>query len=588
MDYELEKARFALLQQKATLKDLVSTRSRLISRNEKLFKAARRAFAKPIPLLKHHEATSTRSGLRQEVTLTSVLESPVSDCNATDKSILAEGDMKPKAKTSSGSSMDTDAPKDAAGKKQAYEYKLPMPCQLYVKICTPTNMHKSNPLFAGSHNASDPFFDADATVIDSDGMDTSGKSAESEGTPKKEEEKAADGEEIASRLNRMGGPKSIPEEVRRDLDGVSAAVIKAGGLVASKPQENRERRGQILEIENVDLDLGNTADNDCVVENLSQERVLLCLEYQPFPGLTPKSPMNTERQFLRLFFLHSLSGELEPLIERPAESTLKRIDYNDLLPPPSNATVPADFLYDPSMPEYVKEQKIEFLLMQRPTGSEIAWSMPSEEHLHKIWNFVRNKLDSDYILDICLWCRHDRVTGIASIMLSTVNLPVMERVRHEIRVFDEIEGIKFETYNKSLFIKRYGISMYVPKEHAGLSPQRILRALFYKQRDLYTRNVKLLSKHRFETNAPGYQLGQRSRVGDAILLFDSPELAKKLQPYDEEHRFTVSKGFNVTLKGGARGEGHQVFSAEMTSTVIGNAAAQAMRSAMDAHSQPQS
>ena len=209
-------------------------------------------------------------------------------------------------------------------------------------------------------------------------------------------------------------------------------------------------------------------------------------------------------------------------------------------------------------------------------------SMPSEEHLHKIWNFVRNKLDSDYILDVCLWCRHDRVTGIASIMLSTVNLPVMERVRHEIRVFDDIEGIKFETYNKSLFIKRYGISMYVPKEHAGLSPQRIL------QHDLYTRNVKLLSKHRFETNAPGYQLGQRSRVGDAILLFDSPELAKKLQPYDEEHRFTVSKGFNVTLKGGARGEGHQVFSAEMTSTVIGNAAAQAMRSAMDAHSQPQS
>ena len=96
--------------------------------------------------------------------------------------------------------------------------------------------------------------------------------------------------------------------------------------------------------------------------------------------------------------------------------------------------------------------------------------------MRKIWNFVRNKLDSDYILDVCLWCRHDKATGITSIMLSTVNLPIMEQVRHEIRVYREVEGMQFETYNKTLFVKRYGISMYVPKEHAGLSANRILRA----------------------------------------------------------------------------------------------------------------
>ena len=87
------------------------------------------------------------------------------------------------------------------------------------------------------------------------------------------------------------------------------------------------------------------------------------------------------------------------------------------------------------------------------------------------------------------------------------------------------------------------------------------------------------------SNAPGYQLGQRSRIGDAILLFDSPELADKLKPYDKEHHFSVSKGFSVTLKGGMRGEGHQNFSLEMTSSVITNAAEQAMKSARDAHGQ---
>lgn len=105
----------------------------------------------------------------------------------------------------------------------------------------------------------------------------------------------------------------------------------------------------------------------------------------------------------------------------------------------------------------MKEQRIEFLLVQKPEGSKVAWSFHTEENLQRIWNHVRNKLDSDYILDVCLWSRLDKTTGIASIMLSTVNLQVMAEVRHEIRVYEDIEGLRFETYNKSLFIKRYGI-----------------------------------------------------------------------------------------------------------------------------------
>lgn len=385
-------------------------------------------------------------------------------------------------------------------------------------------------------------------------------------------------------MHQLGGPKPIDEKVKRDLSCVSAAVIKAGGLVSSRPQENRERRGQVLELENVELDLGKNSNALYFLH--SPEKY----EYSILLAQSRVSKFHKLQEKIRRTYplSHTSTGKLGPLIERPEESTLQQIDYKDLLPPPSGTETPADFKFNLSLPEYVKEQRIEFLLIQKPIDTAIstAWSFPSEEQMRRIWNFVRTKLDSDYILDVCLWCRHDKVTGITSLLLSTVNLPIMEQVRHEIRVYREVEGMQFETYNKALFVKRYGISMYVPKEHAGLSANRILRAVFYKHRDIYTRNVTLLSKHRFKTNPPGYQISQRSRIGDAIFLFNSPELASKLKNYDEDYRFTVSRGFNITLKGGARGEGHQLFSADMTSKVIVDAASKAMENAKNSYVKP--
>lgn len=264
-------------------------------------------------------------------------------------------------------------------------------------------------------------------------------------------------------MNQLEGPKPIPEAVKRDLDGVLATVIRAGGLVANKPQENKERRGQVLELENEDLDIGRNISKKPIMctskVNLLHVKKI-CAPYGRqcnaclLVYLSKASDINTHGIIL-------LIGELGPLIERPDEN---------LLPPPSNVPVPDDFNFDASLPEFVKEQRIEFLQVQRPLDSSQAWSFPGEENMRRVWNFVRNKLDSDYILDVCLWCRVEKNTDITSLMLSTVNLPIMEQVRHEIRLYREIEGVKFETYNKTLFIKRYGISMYVPKEQAGLSP----------------------------------------------------------------------------------------------------------------------
>ena len=122
-------------------------------------------------------------------------------------------------------------------------------------------------------------------------------------------------------------------------------------------------------------------------------------------------------------------------------------------------------------------------------------------------------------------------------MLSTLNLPLMEEARHAIRTFNGHPGFKLETYNKAQFVKKYGISMYVPKENANHPPQRLIRSLFYKNPSLRTKKIMFLCKSTFDSDPPGHPAGKISRIGDAIFLFDSPELAANLYPFQETQQF---------------------------------------------------
>ena len=183
-----------------------------------------------------------------------------------------------------------------------------------------------------------------------------------------------------------------------------------------------------------------------------------------------------------------------------------------------------------------------------------------------------------------MWTRTDPTTGVASILLSTINMKLFEEARHMIRVYSAHTGYKLETYNKSQFIKRYGISMYVPKENANLPPLRLLRSLFYKNPTLRTRKVTFLCKTVFESDPPNHPKGRRSRIGDAIFLFDSPELAEKLRPFKEDQQFYFNGGFSVTLKGGDRDGSNSNFAHATMSTVISSSAAEAMRAAASAAS----
>ena len=142
-------------------------------------------------------------------------------------------------------------------------------------------------------------------------------------------------------------------------------------------------------------------------------------------------------------------------------------------------------------------------------------------------------------------------------------------------MYDKIPGHSFETYGKSQFIKKFGISVYVPREQAGLTPYRLMRSLMYKNKELRTTEFQHVTTTTFESDPPNKPPGKRSRIGDIIMLFDSKELAEKLRPYPEDHKFPLNRNFTVTLKGGIRSDNQvpNFFSSTMTTNILQSAKA---------------
>ena len=274
-------------------------------------------------------------------------------------------------------------------------------------------------------------------------------------------------------------------------------------------------------------------------------------------------------------------GDVFTAPQRPAESSLPKLTHVDLLPPESSCPVPFELDEDPAAPAFVKEQRIEFLLLQRPVNDpEAPWNLPPATVLQDVFDYVREECDHDQIMEVVMWSRVEKATGITSIMMSTVNISLMNKVRHAIRLYKKYSGFSLETYSKSQFVRKYGISMYIPKENAKLSPVRLLRSLFYRNPVLHTSKIRFLCKSVFESDPPFHAPGMRSRIGDAILLFDSPELAEKLRPFPEDHKFFLNHGFSVTLNGGIRGmtDGPN-FDPNVTSNVMQGSTEEALRNA---------
>ena len=237
------------------------------------------------------------------------------------------------------------------------------------------------------------------------------------------------------------------------------------------------------------------------------------------------------------------------------------------------------------------------------------WGFPDEDTLQKLYDKCVQ------IMDVVLWSRWDKSNGVATIMMSTINLKLMEQVeyyetrnypnciikyiptlhsftslppqaRHVIRVCNDFPGMSFETYNKRQFVKRFGITMYVTRDNANLPLKRIMRSLFYKNPAIKS-SFEAIHVSKFVDNAPDYNPARRSRIGDVIYLLDSPSLADKLRAYPEDFKFQCGGGFTVTLKGGIRGSQLTTqFTKSFASSVMLGAAAEAMRNAQNSSGNP--
>ena len=269
--------------------------------------------------------------------------------------------------------------------------------------------------------------------------------------------------------------------------------------------------------------------------------------------------------------------EDEVIPQRPAEHTLRRLTREELAPPPSNKIIPLDLEEDPDCPsEFVANQRIELLVMKQPIKNKAApWGFPDEKMLQSLFDAIRQKHDHAQIMDVALWCRVDKKTTIASMMLSTVNLPLFKLLRHAVRNYMEVPDFRFETYIKSEWVSKYGHSMYIPRDNANMNVKRILRTLFYKYPNMKCK-LRVLTTSTFTDDPPNKLPGQRSRIGDKIVLMDGDELSAKLKPYPEDFRFAISAGFSVTIRGGLRGnETGPTFERSFAQAVIVSAANEA-------------
>ena len=125
-------------------------------------------------------------------------------------------------------------------------------------------------------------------------------------------------------------------------------------------------------------------------------------------------------------------------------------------------------------------------------------------------------------------------------------------------------------------------TVYNPRDNANLSPTTLIRTPMFKYKELYTKDIVLLSRSTFTSDHPDKKPEARSRIGDRIFLFDSSSLAERLCRYPDDKKFKLNRGFSVTIKGGHRENGiTNIFAHSVTSNIIKNAAEEAMANAQD-------
>ena len=131
------------------------------------------------------------------------------------------------------------------------------------------------------------------------------------------------------------------------------------------------------------------------------------------------------------------------------------------------------------------------------------------------------------------------------------------------------------------FMQKYSVTLYIPKEVAGMNEKRLFKTLFRKYRHLNVRFL-ILTRTTFTKDHPDKPPHKRSRVGDRILLLDGPALYEVLKTEPEDKKYFLNDGFSVTLRGGIRSTGPtSLFASSFASQVISGLPHETMRQAED-------
>ena len=181
------------------------------------------------------------------------------------------------------------------------------------------------------------------------------------------------------------------------------------------------------------------------------------------------------------------------------------------------------------------------------------WAFPNYEMMEDLYDSIMSELviDEPNVFDVAITYGVDKSSGMASITLYTLNMPVFNLVRQAIRSYTGKEGYTFESYSKIAFMKQNALTIYVPRKYKWAVYIPLMRKLFDNYHSLIS-DYQHLYTMTFTADRDDRQPGQRSRIGDKIIVLGGNDLMTKIQAFPENFVFHIMERWKITIRGGQR------------------------------------
>ena len=188
----------------------------------------------------------------------------------------------------------------------------------------------------------------------------------------------------------------------------------------------------------------------------------------------------------------------------------------------------------------VQRQNIHFLVFKRSTTENTPPTFPDDATLQQLLDEVVLSIDDPHVVMVAL--KDDK--GIATIALSTVDMPIFNQIRAGIRSYTGFSGFSFETQTKQTFMLRNTATIYVPVRQKRYIYKPLFNFLFAAYPSLAS-DCKVIEQVRFTDNTPERPM----RKGDTILIVGGSKFLEKLAQFDEDHVFHMNAYWNLHQRG---------------------------------------